>query len=562
MVGTRGQGHFARRGLSRTAVYLRQQQPTLNGTLVLNRLRSLITRTQGTRGSSRLGSPSQSIFELIAAEVSRNPTAPLDESLFPTIRLDGDGELSYAPGAVDAVIAVSSTNDKDREVVKSIVSRIERGKIREWKGVEEALRGVRAIGCVDAVIQDLKRTRISSKAIQFLWTTAKFSSDYEVIKWGIALGSLGENDEEKVRDLVMFARHPEFTIYSGYAIRRMAAAKPELKRYLVELLPFSHQWGVINLIQQIVGENDLIREHEVQRKVLIYGMENNGGIPMEVAFIIAANIELSRFVRLAETDTQVYVALSKLIDTLITQPNPLGGIDQLVDGDVLLAEYLEMLTKRPTDIRMLAGLDILKEHLAAHEPVKEENAGLLSKVERLWAERFDDNVLRAGLRNADTRWLTLDLIGKLKIGSVLPEVREAFQREPDYSSISVLAELGNNEDLQMLFAAIPRLVDLKDRANRKISAVNVRGPESKGAFEYGRIVEALGRFVTPDAIAHLKVAASDYDPMIRQSACKAFARIPLDKVDEDIARIIHERLNDPMAYVREAAKEASSKLVV
>ena len=56
---------------------------------------------------------------------------------------------------------------------------------------------------------------------------------------------------------------------------------------------------------------------------------------------------------------------------------------------------------------MLAGLDILNEHLAAHEPVKEEDAGLLSKVERLWAERFDDNVLRAGLRNAETRWLTL-----------------------------------------------------------------------------------------------------------------------------------------------------------
>lgn len=107
-----------------------------------------------------------------------------------------------------------------------------------------------------------------------------------------------------------------------------------------------------------------------------------------------------------------------------------------------------------------------------------------------------------------------------------------------------------------------RLVDLKDRANRKTSSINVQGPESKGAFEYGRIVEALGRLVTPDAIAHLKVAASDYDPMIRQSACKAFARMPLDKVDEEIARIIHERFNDPMAYVREAAKEAGTKLVV
>jgi hypothetical protein len=526
---------------------------------VLKRLRSLITHPQQPPGSQP---GSQSLFELIAAEVSRNPNAPLDESLFPKIHVGGNSELAYAAGAVDAVISVSSNADKDCEVVENVIAKIERGKIKEWREVEQGLRGVRAIGSVDAVLEHLKRSRISSKAIQLLWTTAKFSSDYEVVKWGIALGSLGGNGEEKIRDLVKFARHPEFTLYSGYAIRRMAAARPELKRYLVELLPFSHQWGVIKLIQQIIGEKDLIRDTEVQRKVLIYGMENNGGIPMEVAFTIAGNIELSRFVHLAETDAQLYVAVSKLVDTLITQPNPWGGIDQLVDGDVLLAEYLEMLTKRPTDIRMLACLDIVKEHLAAHEPVKEKDAVFLSEVERLWAERFDDNVLRAGLRNADTRWLTLDLIGKLKIGSVLPEVREAFQREPDYSSISVLAELGNDEDLQMLFSAIPRLVDLKDRANRKISPVNVHGPESKGAFEYGRIVEALGRLATPDAIAHLKSAASDYDPMIRRSACKAFARMPLDKVDEDIAKIIHERLNDPMAYVREAAKEARSKLVV
>jgi hypothetical protein len=198
----------------------------------------------------------------------------------------------------------------------------------------------------------------------------------------------------------------------------------------------------------------------------------------------------------------------------------------------------------------------------ARGPVKNEETGLLTKVRQLWTERFDDNVLRAGLKVADTRWLTLNLIGKLRVDTVLPNVREAFQREPDYASISVLAELGNAEDLQLLFSSIPRLVNLKDRAGRQISPVNIHGPESKGAFEYGQIVEALGRLATPDAIAYMKVAASDYDAMIRLSACKAFAKMPLDKVDEGIASLVHERLNDPMAYVREAAKQARSKLVL
>ena len=250
------------------------------------------------------------------------------------------------------------------------------------------------------------------------------------------------------------------------------------------------------------------------------------------------------------------------MDTLVTEPNPLGGIDQLPDGDALLAEYVEMLRKRPADARMLATLDTLKDYLMARAPIKKEEADLLPQVDDLWKAKFDDNVLRTGLRNADTRWLTLNLIGKLRIDRVLREVREAFQREPDYASISVLAELGSAEDLQMLFSAIPRLVNLKDRAGRKISSVNIQGPESKGAFEYGRIVESLGRLATPTAIEHIKLAANDYDPLIRSSACKAFARMQLDKVDERVASLIHERLNDPMAHVREAAKQASSKLAL
>ena len=78
---------------------------------------------------------------------------------------------------------------------------------------------------LNAVLEHIKRNRILSEAFQLLWTTAKFSTDYKVITWGIALGSLGENNEEQVRDLLIFVRHPEFTLYSTYAIRRMAAAK-------------------------------------------------------------------------------------------------------------------------------------------------------------------------------------------------------------------------------------------------------------------------------------------------------------------------------------------------
>jgi hypothetical protein len=194
--------------------------------------------------------------------------------------------------------------------------------------------------------------------------------------------------------------------------------------------------------------------------------------------------------------------------------------------------------------------------------VKEEPAELLLQVRHPWEKIFDVSDLRAGLKNADTRWRTLNLIEKLRVVSVHPEVREAFQKVPDHASISVLAEIGTAEGLQLLFASIPRVVNLKDRANRQIRPINIPVIEGKGAFEYSRIVEALARLATPDAIAHLKLASRDYDPTVRKSACEVLGGSPLDKVDAEIAGLIHERMKDPMAYVREAAKEASIKLVL
>ena len=89
-------------------------------------------------------------------------------------------------------------------------------------------------------------------------------------------------------------------------------------------------------LSRIVHEPSLIHDAEVQRKILIYGMGNNDGIPMEVAFTIAENIDLPRFFDLARTDGRVYVAISEMMDILITEPNPLGGIEQLSDSHDLL----------------------------------------------------------------------------------------------------------------------------------------------------------------------------------------------------------------------------------
>jgi len=47
------------------------------------------------------------------------------------------------------------------------------------------------------------------------------------------------------------------------------------------LLPMARQWGVINLMEDIIREGSLIKDPAVQKSIVIHGMENCDGIPME-----------------------------------------------------------------------------------------------------------------------------------------------------------------------------------------------------------------------------------------------------------------------------------------
>jgi len=234
-------------------------------------------------------------------------------------------------------------------------------------------------------------------------------------------------------------------------------------------------------------------------------------------------------------------------------------MDQLPRRDELLDEYSALLVVRPADVVLLEALDALNDYLTREGG---EDTGLRERAAGLWAAKFDETVVAAGLRDPRTRWRALNLIRRRKLTGLLPAVREDFALRPDYAAVTVLSGLGGREDLELLLGSIPRFVDLDRRAAQPLSAGNVFGPECAGSFEYGAIVEALGRLATPEAIAALKRAAGDFDPAIRCAACKGLARLPLDQVDEEIAALIHARLGDPTPYVREAARQAQAALVV
>jgi hypothetical protein len=65
---------------------------------------------------------------------------------------------------------------------------------------------------------------------------------------------------------------------------------------------------------------------------------------------------------------------------------------------------------------------------------------------------------------------------------------------------------------------------------------------------------------TPPALARIKAAATDINPLVRSAACKAVAQLPLAAVDDELRALVRARLNDSPPYVVEAARAAAKHI--
>lgn len=528
----------------------------LIGVWVLQTRKRSSTPAPSTVESYESGRP---IYDLIRAQVEVNPDKPLDEARFPRVRI-GDANIAFAPGAVDALIGGATEGNDGWKRVLELVRAINAGQVNDWRVVEESLRTVRTATNVDHVLQELLVTDVTDRMRGLFWDLARRSNDYEAVKWGVALGSLNLRSQE-VDDLLLLSRHAEFTLYCAHALMRESGRIPTYKKYLVELLPVSRQWGVIRLIDYIVNDKDLVADRDTQREILLCGMENHNGIPMEVAFTIAKAVDLPLFFDEAVKDDRVYSAVVDLMDTLIEDTAPLGGLTDLEEWQTVFDAYLRMIERRSVDVLMLSSLRTLQGFLEDKGLEWSGREAKLGYVRYLLNERFSIDVVRRGLQLPKRRWLALRIIKERQLRELLPQVEEVFKESSgDVGVIDVLGALGEMRHLQLLMDHIPRIVDLESRKGRPISRENVMGTEYANEFQYGIIVAFLGRLGTVEAIAHIKRAGRDYDPYLRSAACRAIAQLPTETIDDELRTVVKERLADAPPYVVEAAVEAARKL--
>ncbi len=508
------------------------------------------------------GEPAQpSIYSAIEEQVRAAPDEPLDYERLPPIPPTSEHGLKFAPGAMDALLGSGQATSDEWKTVREVARAVNAGRISDWRVVEKNVSKIPTASCVDTVLGDLSAAEFTPALKRTFWELARRSRDYEAVKWGIAIGSV-QLREDEVPELLTLARHAEFALYTSHALLRESGSHPELKRHLVSLLPTSREWGVIKLIEYIVRDDSLIHQKPVQRDVLVYGMENCQVISMEVGFTIAKAIDLPFFCQAAAGDERVYRAMLSLGDTLINEPQPLGGLAQLNEWPAFYDAYLAMIRRHPADARQLVALTSLEHFLADGKLDWQRRSSELEKVRHVLEERLAPAVIRRSLGDERDTWAALQLIREKKLAELVPDVEAQFTKKPEPLAIQILGELGGKKQLETMLARIPSLVDLEARKTVPLSRTNVIGPQYRHDFTYALIVEAMGKLATPAAVDAIKTAAVDFNPQVRFGACKAVAQLPAAAVDADLRRLVTERLSDSPEYLAKAARLAAEHIGV
>ena len=470
---------------------------------------------------------------------------------------EGTGDVRFAPGAADAVLSHGVGSPDDVRIVMAAIDAVGAGVITDWRVLERNLEAVRALTSVDAVLDRLDESKVSPDTCDVFWQLALGSSEPEAVKWGMTIGTLHPRNDQ-VPALELLGQHPELTRFAAIATMRSAEADPERAKALVTLLPDARQWAVVNLVNCMVQDSALMADPAVQRAVLVHSMANNDGIPMEVAFTVARHVDVQSFLREGERDDAVFTACCHLMETLLTEPDPLGGLADLPNGRELLAAFRGVLGKRPTDVRTLRALEAMAEFLDDEELDWPDREALLAELRAEFERSFTPALVRQGLRDEQARWIAVGMVGERKLVELLPDVVALHREKPEVGTLLALQAAGGQAELEVLLESIPKLVDVSSR-ERALEERAALGPEYDATIHYALIIGSLGRLGSPPAVAAIKAAFADFAPNVRASACFAAGEIPPAAVDTELRDLVEARTDDPARSVVEAAHATLAK---
>jgi hypothetical protein len=499
-----------------------------------------------------------SFLARITDAVNVDPHRPLPLDLlhaWSTPMAQGPDGQPLAPGVMDASLGRISDDGQGTRAVKDVMAAISAGVISDWASVEERLAGIRAAPALREFLGDLTPDEVTPQVGELFWQVARNGTHEEAVKWGILLGAIYP-ERAKAGDLLLLARHPEFTRYAIPALRSLTGVVDGIHEEMLALVPRVSGYASVYLVRGLLGEASLLDDLDIQSTLLTEGLRR--GLKGELAVPLALRLDVDGLARRAISDDDTFEGMVLLVNALLYDSeaaDPTGRWNAL---ERVVSPHLRLLELRDPDVRVLSALQSLQEFLSdpVSEPL-EDRGWRAARASSLLRDRLDLGHLAEAVGRPETRSLALHVIGGQELRELVPAVWASFETAPDLHAADTLAGLGDPEVLEKLRRRLPELVDLdaRDRAPVTESPVAPDLPEHR---MYAIVVRAMGRLATPEAVEVIRRAGRDFHPWGRAAACEAIAFLPPERMDDALRVLVAERLGDQPDYVAEEARRAAA----
>lgn len=538
-----------------------------------------------------------SLYNLIQSEVNKAPDAPLDLSKFPApeyqLKVSDNGEKPFSflppPGAKERTLGQIAP--PEFEHLQSILDRIEYREFDTTGEVEEQLKDLPAMETMNIVFRDFGDLYFTPEMRNIFWALAQHSRSYSVVKFGIALGSFGagETEIDALRDM---ARHPELTPVALQAIIREVDNPEQRAKYLLEMIPISQNWGLIQVIEELAKQRVSLDE-ESRIKLVQNGMnhataETRGAI----ALTIAGLLDLPELLEDALEERRLQTPVFRLMDALMNDQNLDQGLANLQSPEELLISFRKVIEEMELGLHKLYGLNSILQYYEREPEVvmnmddqmdfseivmggessleidtetSEVDSKLIASVQNRMDQISEESVVKRALDQKETRDLAFRIIRDRELDEFLPDIRDRFQRKPEGITGEILVRMGNPEDLDTVLNTLYDRLDVEDRVSRPEldQPIPERDPEMLALYR-----ESISRMRDAPVEKSRTVlinALQDYDPEIRNRSLSTAAEFPVEQWNDAFFEQIkqhHEELVHPETRdkLRENCEKAGYEL--
>ncbi len=499
-----------------------------------------------------------SFLARIAAAVAERPDAPIPTALlisWATPMSVGDDDRPVLPGVRDAMAAGAPDTAEATDLARRVLDDVEHGRVTSWRAIDQRLREVRIAGALRPFLEALEPDQVRVETSARFWETARASANEESVKWGILLGCLHPT-EAQIADLLLFARHPEFTRYAVPPLRAIAERVPDVIDDLYGLVPRVSGYALGHLVRGLLAESEHAGSTDRSTLLVVHAMER--GIKAELGVPLALDADLAAVCETAEHDPRVRDAVIMLMNTLLYDSDgyPAERWGSAVEN--LYRRYVRLLRRSAPSIQVASALQALVEFLedASSEGMPDRD-WRRDEIGRLAAERVDPDTVARALADPHTRSLALHVIEGQRLTVFVPRIVELVAETGDVHAAHVAAALGAPEGLDALRELLPSLVDLEARREAPMRRESRAGLDDREHRLYAIVVAAMGRLATPEAVELVKRAARDVHPWGRAAACEAIADLPASAVDAELRALVRERAGDNPDFVAAEARRAA-----